>query len=58
MKGAVNGLSDSANWMDAYPFELADNNLMINFTRQQWPVHYYQKEFINERIRAELTSSV
>ena len=47
MKGAINGLDAGANWLDVYPHELYNNNLMINFTRQQWPVHYYQKTFIN-----------
>jgi hypothetical protein len=58
MKGAVNGLAAAANWQDAYISELDSNNLMINFTRQQWPVHYYQKDFINERNRAELISGI
>jgi len=57
MKGAVNGLALSANWQDVYHAELYNNNLMINFTRQTWPVHYYQKDFINDRIRTELISS-
>ena len=57
MKGAVNGLAAGANWLDVYPHELYNNNLMINFTRQTWPVHYYQKEFINDRNRAELIDS-
>ena len=57
MKGAVNGLAAGANWLDVYPHELYNNNLMINFTRQTWPVHYYQKEFINDRNRAELVDS-
>jgi hypothetical protein len=57
MKGAVNGLAPAANWLDVYPHELYNNNLMINFTRQTWPVHYYQKTFINDRNRAELVDS-
>jgi len=57
MKGAVNGLALAANWQDVYHAELDNNNLMINFTRQTWPVHYYQKDFINDRIRTELISS-
>jgi hypothetical protein len=57
MKGAVNGLALAANWQDVYHAELHNNNLMINFTRQTWPVHYYQKDFINDRIRTELISS-
>jgi len=57
MKGAVNNLNAGANWLDVYPHELYNNNLMINFTRQTWPVHYYQKEFINDRNRAELIDS-
>jgi hypothetical protein len=57
MKGAINGLALAANWQDVYHAELHNNNLMINFTRQTWPVHYYQKDFINDRIRTELISS-
>ena len=57
MKGAINGIASSADWQDVYHAELQDNHLMINFTRQQWPVHYYQKTFINERIRTKLISS-
>ena len=57
MKGAINGIASSADWQNVYHAELEDNNLMINFTRQQWPVHYYQKAFINERIRTKLISS-
>ena len=57
MKGAVNGLALAANWQDVYHAELHNNNLMINFTRQTWPVHYYQKDFIDDRIRTELISS-
>jgi hypothetical protein len=57
MKGAINGIASSADWQDVYHAELQDDHLMINFTRQQWPVHYYQKTFINERIRTKLVSS-
>lgn len=57
MKGAVNGLAPAADWQEVYPHELYNNHLMINFTRQTWPVHYYQKEFINDRNRAELINS-
>jgi hypothetical protein len=57
MKGAVNGLAPAADWQTVYPHELYNNTLMINFTRQTWPVHYYQKTFINDRNRAELINS-
>lgn len=57
MKGAVNGLAPAADWQQVYPHELYNNHLMINFTRQTWPVHYYQKTFINDRNRAELINS-
>jgi hypothetical protein len=57
MKGAVNGLAPAADWQEVYPHELYNNHLMINFTRQTWPVHYYQKTFINDRNRAELINS-
>jgi hypothetical protein len=57
MKGAVNGLAPAADWQTVYPHELYNNHLMINFTRQTWPVHYYQKTFINDRNRAELINS-
>lgn len=51
MKGAVNGLDASADWQQVFPHELYNNTLMINFTRQQWPVHYYQKNFANAHIQ-------
>ena len=51
MKGAVNGLDAAADWQQVFPHELYNNNLMINFTRQQWPVHYYQKNFANAHIQ-------
>jgi len=57
MKGAINGLDASADWQAVFPHELYNNHLMINFTRQTWPVHYYQKTFINDRNRAELINS-
>lgn len=57
MKGAVNGIAPAADWQDVYHAELENNNLTINFTRQQWPVHYYQKNFIDDRIRTKLISS-
>ena len=58
MKGAINGLDVTANWQDVFPCELYNNHLMINFTRQQWPVHYYQKDFIDERNRTELVNGL
>jgi len=57
MKGAINGLGASADWQAVFPHEVYNNTLMINFTRQTWPVHYYQKTFINDRNRAELINS-
>jgi len=51
MKGAINGLDASADWQQVFPHELYNNNLMINFTRQTWPVHYYQKNFANAHIQ-------
>jgi hypothetical protein len=51
MKGAVNGLDLAADWQQVFPHELYNNTLMINFTRQQWPVHYYQKTFANAHIQ-------
>ena len=51
MKGAINGLDAVADWQQVFPHELYNNNLMINFTRQQWPVHYYQKTFANAHIQ-------
>lgn len=51
MKGAVNGLDASADWQTVFPHEVYNNSLMINFTRQTWPVHYYQKTFANAHIQ-------
>ena len=51
MKGAVNGLDAGADWQTVFPHEVYNNSLMINFTRQTWPVHYYQKTFANAYIQ-------
>jgi len=58
MKGSINNLSTIANWQDNFQHELSGADLMINFNKQTWPVHYYQKDFINERHRKELINSV
>jgi hypothetical protein len=54
MKGAINRLDATADWRQALHFEQDATDMFIGFTRQQWPVHYYQKDFLNERISAEL----
>ena len=58
MKGSISGLHTTANWQNVFQHELNGTDLMINFYKQVWPVHYYQKDFINERHRKELVSSV
>ena len=58
MKGSVNHLHSSANWQNILQHELNSTELTINFNRQLWPVHYYQKDFINERHRKELVRSI
>jgi hypothetical protein len=58
MKGSVNHLHSSANWQNILQHELNGTELTINFNRQLWPVHYYQKDFINERHRKELARSI
>jgi len=58
MKGSVNHLHSGANWQNTLQHELDGTNLTINFNRQSWPVHYYQKDFINERHRKELARSI
>jgi hypothetical protein len=58
MKGSVNHLHSSANWQNILQHELNGTELTINFNRQLWPVHYYQKDFINERHRKELVRSI
>lgn len=54
MKGAINKLNTSADWRNAYLAQLDGTQLSIGFTRQQWPVHYYQKDFLNDQFRTEL----
>jgi hypothetical protein len=54
MKGAINRLDAHTDWRTAYPYEFDGTDIFIGFTRQQWPVHYYQKDFLNERNRTEL----
>jgi len=58
MKGAINGLPTAADWQQLLQHELAGTDLLINFVKQAWPVHYYQKDFINERHRKELVGSI
>jgi hypothetical protein len=58
MKGSVNHLHSSANWQNILQHELNGTELTINFNRQLWPVHYYQKDFINEQHRKELARSI
>ena len=58
MKGGINGLHSTADWQNNFQHELNGTDLTINFYKQVWPVHYYQKDFINERHRKELISSV
>lgn len=54
MKGAINGLGTGDDWRTALTHEQDGTDIFIGFTRQQWPVHYYQKDFLNERNRTEL----
>ena len=54
MKGAINNLASSTDWRDAYFAQLAGTQISIGFTQQQWPVHYYQKDFLNDQFRAQL----
>jgi len=54
MKGAINGLGTGDDWRTALTHELDGTDIFVGFTRQQWPVHYYQKDFLNERNRTEL----
>lgn len=58
MKGAINRLNADTDWRTAYANEMDGTDIFIGFTRQQWPVHYYQKDFLNERIRTELINSM
>jgi hypothetical protein len=58
MKGSINHLHPSANWQNTLQHELDGTNLTINFNKQIWPVHYYQKDFINERHRKELARGI
>jgi len=58
MKGSINHLHSGADWQNILQHELDGTNLTINFNRQLWPVHYYQKDFINERHRKELARSI
>ena len=54
MKGAINNLASTADWRDAYFAQLDGVQISIGFTKQQWPVHYYQKDFVNDQFRAQL----
>lgn len=58
MKGAINRLSIDENWIDMYPIDFDGTNIFINFVKQRWPLHYFQKDFLNERYRKELARGI
>lgn len=58
MKGSINRLSIDENWTEMYPVDIDGSDIYINFTKQSWPLHYFQKEFINERNRKKLNRSI
>jgi len=49
MKGAVNGLGANDKWNELLFHQWTDEmKLQIEFLQQQYPVHYYQKDFITD----------
>lgn len=47
MKGAVNRLNIGDDWTEFYYSQLDDElQMLIGFSRQMYPVHYYQKNFV------------
>ena len=51
MKGAISGFESNARWTDKLYSQIdKDLNLTIGFTRQQYPVHYYLKDFITPEV--------
>lgn len=51
MKGAVNRLNSSDDWQEYYYAQLDDQlRMMIGFSRQHYPVHYFQKNFVTPEL--------
>lgn len=51
MKGAVNNLLPGDDWTKNYYAQLDDRaQWLIGFSRQMYPIHYYQKKFITAKI--------
>lgn len=51
MKGGIQGWGIDDNWMNKLYSQIDDNyNHTIGFTRQQYPVHYYQKEYATDEV--------
>jgi hypothetical protein len=54
MKGAINRLNASDDWRDYYYHQLDDQlQMTIGFSRQLYPVHYYQKSFVTPELLAK-----
>ena len=50
MKGAVNGLGTNDKWNELLFHQWTDEmDLHIEFLRQRYPVHYYQKDFVTDK---------
>lgn len=51
MKGSVNRLNANDDWTKFYYAQIDDQaRVLIGFNRQNYPVHYYQKNFITAEI--------
>jgi hypothetical protein len=51
MKGAINGLGLNDDWTQLLFHQWSEEmNLQIEFLQQQYPVHYYQKEFVTDQL--------
>ena len=51
MKGPINGWKPGMDWRDAVAWTLTDNfDLIVGGYAQQYPFHYYQKDFCTEEL--------
>lgn len=51
MKGAVQGWGTNDNWLEKVYAQISDDaSLQVGFTKQQYPFHYQQKQYITPEI--------
>ena len=50
MKPALQGWSKTQNWLDLLPYSLDKNGITVGGYKQMYPFHYYEKDFITDKV--------